>query len=302
MNDRVRAWALCLGAVLLVVGCGHIAPSDSAFPASDVVPGWTPVDAVQVFDHENLYDLVNGQADSFFVYGFEQVRVQTYESATGGQLRVEIWQMDTASNAYGLYTMLRSGEPVSIGNLGNADPGRRVDFWQDRAFVHVFSFAPEDAVTLESFAAEVSGSLPSGGRQPKLIERLPQEGRVERSEVYFHQETSIQDRLWLGGQNVLSLGPETDAVLAQYAIGDVTAWLLLVEYPGGAAADAALEALIAHGIDSLSATEVESGILGAVFDQPRFQNEAAHDVRDARRVRGVLPRQYVGTQKEGYRT
>ena len=154
---------------------------------------------------------------------------------------------------------------MSIGNLGNADPGRRVDFWQDRAFVRVFSFAPEDAVTLESFAAEVSGSLPSGGRQPKLIERLPQEGRVERSEVYFHQETSIQDRLWLGGQNILALGPETDSVLAQYVIGSATGWLLLVEYPGDAAAIAALEALTAHGFDSLSAAEAERGLLGAVF-------------------------------------
>ena len=154
---------------------------------------------------------------------------------------------------------------MSIGTMGNADPGRRVDFWQDRAFVRVFSFAPEDAVTLESFASEVSSSLPSGGQQPKLIERLPHEGRVEGSEVYFHQETSIQDRLWLGGQNVLLLGPETDGALAQYLVGDLTAWLLLVEYPGDAAADAALQALTAHGFDSLRASEVDGRFLGAVF-------------------------------------
>ncbi|NIV31826.1 MAG: hypothetical protein GWN58_20765, partial [Anaerolineae bacterium] len=61
----------------------------------------------QAYDRDNLYDLVNGQADSFFVYGFEQVHVQTYEGPEDGQVRVEIWQLDTASNAYGLFTMLR---------------------------------------------------------------------------------------------------------------------------------------------------------------------------------------------------
>jgi hypothetical protein len=219
----------------------------------------------QAYDRDSLYDLVNGQADSFFAYGFEQVQVQTYKGPDGGQVRVEIWQLDTASNAYGLFTMLRSGEPISIGNSGDADPGRRVDFWQDRAFVRVFSFAPEDDATLKSFAAEVSGALPSGGGLPLLIERLPREGLREHSEIFFHEETSIQDHLWLSGQNILSLGPETDAVLAQYLIDESAIWLLLVEYAEDAAAAPALEALTTHQFDSLSAARVEGRLLGAVF-------------------------------------
>ncbi len=265
MMGRAGILGIWLGAIMLVIGCSHPQSGQDLFPDRDAVPGWEPVDSAQVFDRENLYDLVNGQADSYFVYGFERVHVQTYESAAGGQVRVEIWQMDTAANAYGLYTMLRSGEPVSVGNSGDADPGRRVDFWQDQAFVRVFSLAPEDAATLEAFAVHVSGTLPSGGQRPALIEHLPQEGCVKGSEVYFHEETSIQDRLWLGGQNILSLGPETDGVLAQYLIGDVTAWLLLIEYPGEAAARAALEALTAHSLDSLAVAKAEGGLLGAVF-------------------------------------
>ena len=265
MMGRIGTLALCLGALLVVVGCGHAQSSQGLFPDRDAVPGWEPVGDVQAYQRSNLYDLVNGQADSFFAYGFEQVHVQTYENGAGGQLRVEIWQMDTPSNAYGLFTMFRSGQPVSIGNSGDADPGRRVDFWQDRAFVRVFSFAPEDAATLESLAAEVSSALPSGGRLPPLIERLPQEGLTENSEIFFHEETSIQDRLWLGGQNILVLGPETDGVFARYLVGDAAAWLLLIDYPESAATAAALEALTAHGFDNLGAADMEGGLLGAVF-------------------------------------
>lgn len=269
MMSRAGASIRHLGVILLVVlqvvGCGHTDRSQNLFPDRGAIPGWVPVGAIQVFEQDTLYDLVNGQADSFFAYGFEKAHVQTYEDAGGGQLRVEIWHMDTPSNAYGLYTVFRSGEPVSIGNAGVAEPGRRVDFWQDRTFVRVFSFVPEDAATLESFAAEVSGALPSGGRTPPLIERLPQEGIAENSEIFFHQETSIQDRLWLGGQNVLSLDADTDGVLAQYLLGDSAVWLLLIEYPEAAAAATALEALTAQGFDSLSAAEVDGEMLGAVF-------------------------------------
>ena len=265
MMRLISITLLCLGVLLLASGCGQADPSQGLFPGHGAIPGWAPVGGVQAFAQDNLYDLVNGQADSFFAYGFEHVHVQTYESAAGGQMRVEIWQVDTPSNAYGLFTMLRAGESVSIGNLGDADPGRRVDFWQDQVFVRVFSLAPEDADTLESFAGKISSALPSGGRVPLLIERLPREGLAERSEIFFHHETSIQDRLWLGGKNILGLGPETDAVLAQYLIGDAVAWLLLVEYPDDAATAAALDALRAHQFDNLSAAEAEGRLLGAVF-------------------------------------
>ena len=266
MMSRTCGLALSLGILLLLaIGCGHAGTFDGVFPEGDEIPGWAPAGDAQVYGRDNLYDLVNGQADSFFAYGFDRVDVQIYENAAGRQLRVEVWQMDSASNAYGLYTVSRSGAPVSIGNLGDADPGRRVDFWQDRAFVRVFAYAPEEAATLEAFAEHVSSALPSGGRPPSLVERLPGEGLVEGSEIYFHQEMSIQDHLWLGGVNILALGAETDGVLARYVLGDVAVWLLLVEYPEDAAAAVALDALIASTLDDLSAAAVDGVYVGAVF-------------------------------------
>lgn len=85
------------------------------------------------------------------------------------------------------------------------------------------------------------------------------------SDLFFHQEISVQDRLWLGGQNLLGLDSETDAVLARYELAGEGVWLLLVHYPDAVAASTALEALRASEIDSFAAAELDDTLLAAVF-------------------------------------
>ena len=257
---------------LLLIGCGGQPTSlADAFPDMDASPDWTPAGEVQVFDRDSIYDLVDGQADAFFAYGFEQVAVQDYENAEGAVLRVEIWQLATPADAYGLFTTSISGTPVALdnglANDGDGDPGRRLAFWQDRYYVHVRARRELDDADLWGFAEAVSAALPSGGERPALVDRLPPDGLVERSGIFFHEELSIQSELWLGGENLLGLGPETDGVLARYDIGGAAARLLLVQYPDAEAASAGLAALEGGQVDGLAAAEARDNLLGAVFGE-----------------------------------
>ncbi len=96
--------------------------------AADAVAGWVPSGDVMVYDGENLYGLVNGQADAYFAYAFEQVAVRTHVDHDGASLRIEIWQLTSEADAYGLLSTVRTGEPVPVGNGGDSDPGRRLEF------------------------------------------------------------------------------------------------------------------------------------------------------------------------------
>jgi hypothetical protein len=252
--------------MLLLVACragAELPPA--ALPAADAVAGWVPSGDVMVYDGENLYSLVNGQADAYFAYAFEQVAVRTYEVQDGASLRIEIWQLESPADAYGLLSTVRAGEAIPIGNGGDSDPGRRLDFWQDRYFVRLFAVSPVDEAALQAFAEQVSGELPSGGERPALVARLPESGLVEESVLFFHQEISIQDELWLGGQNLLALGPETDGVLARYEAAGGEAWLLLVQYVEAGAASAAVDTLRSSSIAGLVAAEADLNFLAAVF-------------------------------------
>lgn len=253
---------------LLLAACGGKPTSlADVFPGADAFPDWAPAGAVEVFDRENLYDLVDGQAETFFVYGFEEVAVQSYENAEAGVLRVEVWQLATPADAYGLFTTGIAGMPVAIGNDGDADPGRRLAFWQDRYTVQVRARQELPDADLRGFAEVISTALPSGGERPALVSRLPPDGLVERSVIFFHQEISVQNELWLGGENLLGLGPETDGVLARYDVGGVAAQLLLVQYPNAEAASDGLAALESGQVSDLVTADARDNLLGAVFGE-----------------------------------
>jgi hypothetical protein len=222
---------------------------------------------VETFDRESLFDLVNGQAEAYFVYGFEQAAVQNYRNTTNATLRVTLWQLDTPEDAFGLFTTSVFGAPVGIGNDGDAISGRRIAFWQSRYYAELFAFPVISDAELRALAHAVSANLPTGGERPGLLDRLPAQGLIARSMVFFHQEVSIQDRLWLGGENLLGLGPETSGVLAQYDIGAAQAQLLLVQYPNAEAAEVGLAALDASGANGLAAASTRGDLLGAVFGE-----------------------------------
>ena len=268
-KSQIGHWSLIL---LLLAGCGGRGVSlAGVFTEAGAFPGWTPVGEVETFTSENLYDLVDGQAESFFAYGFEQVATQSYENAEGTVLRVEIWQLATPADAYGLFTASVAGTPVDVGNDGDADPGRRLAFWQDRTTVQVHARQQVPDADLRRFAEAVSAALPSGGERPALVDRLPPHGLVERSVRFFHEEISIQDQLWLGGENLLGLSPQTDGVLARYDTGGVAVRLLLVRYPDAEAASAGRAALEGGQVDGLVSVDARGDLLGAVLgdmDQP----------------------------------
>lgn len=267
-------WLAGIG-MLLLTACGArptaagVAPED-ALPAEGDVAGWAPQGPVQTFDRETLFSLVNGQADAFFVYGFEAVAVREYEGRVDGadaRVRVEVWRLATPADAYGLYTSGIAGDPIRLGGGGDTDPGRRLAFWQHRYYARVFARPAIPDPVLRAFATAVAERLPPGEDPPELVARLPSEGQVDRSLRFFHEELSIQDTLWLGGRNLLALSPETDAVLAEYEIDGRVAQVLLVRYPEAADAEAGLDALQAEPVAGLVAAETHGALLGAVFGE-----------------------------------
>lgn len=243
---------------------GDIALVD-VFPPDGAIEAWSRDGKAKLYDEATLFDLVNGQADAFFAYNFQQVAVQRYTRDDGANLRIELWALASPADAYGLFTRNAAGDPETVGNDGDVDPGRRLAFWQDRYYAQVRAREPIPDETLLAFGEAVAASLPEGGEVPDLVSRLPTSGKVPRSTIFFRKEISIQDDVWLGGENVLGLDAESRGVLAAYDLEGGRAFLLAVRYPGEDDASGALARLTASDVANPVVVEVQGDVLGAVF-------------------------------------
>ncbi len=288
MNTLIKKILLNLNdlfLLLLLTGCtGQPARLTDLLPKTGVVPDWKLAEEARVYNRDNLFDMVDGQADAFFVYGFEQVAVQRYQNPAGTVLEVALWQLATPADAYGLFTSGLAGEPATVCPTkettscreADIDPSRRLAFWQDRYFGQVYGRQQMADADLQAFARAVAVSLPSGGERPALVNRLPQAGLVERSFIFFHEEISIQTQVWLGGKNILGLSHQTNGLLAQYDLDGTTAHLLLIEYPEAKTASTGLAALKVGPVEGLVAAASQDNLLGAVFGQ--VEPKAADDL------------------------
>jgi uncharacterized protein DUF6599 len=251
----------------MVRGQPDLPAPQKALPPSDAVPGWSKAQQDRTYDQDTLFDFMNGAAELYFTYGFESLAVGMYENAAGKTLRLEVYRTATDADAYGLYAYSAYGDPLDIGTEGRRASGIGLFFWQHRTFVQIGSRDPIDDADLQAFGEAVVSALPQAGTRPALVDALPTEGLQPESVRFFHEQMALENFLWLGTENVLGLGPETEGIVAEYVLEDQLATLLIVTFPQTGGAQDARLGLERVGMEELVLTLVQGNAMGAIFGQ-----------------------------------
>jgi hypothetical protein len=270
----VRFLAIVMAMIVLLAACQQ-KPANIEVDLAKVIQtvetapgGWKPQEEPKFFSKDTLFDLMDGQSDAFFVYGFQKAAVQRFNNAAGVTINVSVFQVDASDSAFGLFSVNREQQALAIGNDGSGSPGRRLSFWQDRYFVQMTALKTVPDADLQAAGKAISAGLPKGGERPALMNALPVEGlAADPGPLFFHQELSIQDRVWLGGENRLGLGPETDGALGRYDLSGQPVDLMIIEYPDAAQAEKGLKALQSSEQDDLLAAVSSGKRLEVVFGQ-----------------------------------
>ena len=270
---RVMAWLPLILVVLLLSGCSKpatVPEPENAFPSASEMAGWTSLGAIQTYNTQTLFNYIDGASEYYFTYGFEKVAEEQYQDSGGLQLTLEIWRLANDADAYGLFSGHTGAAEFSLGHANGAliESGSRLYFWQNRFYVVLTAATTISDEALKDIGALVSDNLPTGGSRPAIMERLPSAQLVAGSEKFFHEELAIQDELFLGGENLLGLGLDTDAVYGLYQTGSDQMQLLLVQFPTYQRAAAGLKGLQGGGLDNLAAADINNSLLGAVFGNP----------------------------------
>jgi hypothetical protein len=207
-------------------------------PPVTELDGWTVAEGPLHFTPETLYEYVNGGADRYLANGFRElvhVRYQRGEDPTAC-VTLDVYDMGSELGAFGIFSAARRPElEARAWGSGGYRTGTVAAAWKGAVFVHAEADDERTELVelMERLVAEICDRAPGEPTTPAVLDPLPVEGRVARSERYVPAD--------LLGHAFLPGG-----VLAAYEVDGKRGELYLSDLGSDAAATAAFERLRAH--------------------------------------------------------
>ena len=150
---------------------------------------WTARSNVIRFGPENLYEYINGAADQFLSYGFNELLSR--DVSFGSLLvTVDIYDMGTPLQAFGVYRAERpDNQPaLEIGGEAVMSLPYQSLLLKDRFYVKINTIKGElSENAARSLLTELAEKLPGNDSLPSILRILPQSHRIPKSEGFVRQ-------------------------------------------------------------------------------------------------------------------
>jgi hypothetical protein len=151
------------------------------------LPGYKKITSYPVYTPDNLFDFIDGAADNYLSYGFEEMTVVEYEKGKN-TVKLEIYRHRDNTNAFGIYSSERSPrfQFLNIGAQGYKADGV-LNFLKGRYYVKIWtnSTSSKTVQILEPLALRVADALSGGSELPKTLTDFPEGGRRRNEETYI---------------------------------------------------------------------------------------------------------------------
>ena len=261
--------------VLLMTTASHAnSLKDLAIRVPKQLRDWTAEPNDRLYDEKTIYSYIDGGAELYKAYNMKQCLSRRYTTANGPFIILDIFDMGTSNDAFGVFTHDTDGKVMDIGQDARFRPGW-LSFWKQRYFVSIYmegeTTAAEKAV--KALAREVAAGIAKKGFRPRILQKLPPEGLVFGSVRYLHHPIVLNYHFYISDENILNLSAKTEAILANYQVGREAARLLLISYPNLKVAKKSLTGFSKHYLpeaDQSGFAEIENGKFAAAFRKDRL--------------------------------
>jgi Family of unknown function (DUF6599) len=211
------------------------------------IGSWTAEPADRLYDPITIFEYIDGAGEVYRAYNMRSCLSRRFETRNGPAIVLDLFDMGSSEDAFGVFTHDTDGDVVDIGQDGRIRPGW-LSFWKHRFFVSIY--AEEETATAAEAVAQlarlVASLIPQAGNRPKILDLLPTAGLNSNRIRYLHHPVVLNYHYYLADENILNLTPKTDAVLAEYQREEAHGRLLLVNYPTKRQAQAAFAGFRRH--------------------------------------------------------
>ena len=161
--------------------------------------GFRRITNYPVYTADNLWDFINGAADNYLSYGFEDLHVAEYQKGKN-IIKLEIYRHLNNTQAFGIYSSERSPSFrfINIGAQGYRADGS-LNFYKVNYYIKIRTFSKSEKVlqNLEFLALRTADMLPGEASMPPLLAVFPEQGKKPNEETYINE--SVLGHQFLNG-------------------------------------------------------------------------------------------------------
>jgi hypothetical protein len=155
------------------------------------ITGWKQSGEIQTFTPKTLYEYINGAADLYLMYDFQELKVGEYRSDKKASVTVEVYRHKTPTYAFGIYSQERLPKAnfINAGAQGYIEE-EILNFIAGPYYVKITGYKIESGgqEVLFSFSKKVLENLEEKGTLPVLLNSFPQDGKVKNSEKFIAKD------------------------------------------------------------------------------------------------------------------
>ena len=171
--------------ILILILTAFLLVPASAFDFPEI-RGWQRSDETERYDPENLFEYINGAAESYLASGFEELEVAEYRSGEASVL-IEMYRHASTADAFGIYSQERPGEGTFL-DIGYQSYISGDIFCMVAGAYYIKLIGnrldTDPAPVLENFARKVAARIPDAEKGPEMLQVFPADSLISGSERY----------------------------------------------------------------------------------------------------------------------
>jgi len=144
---------------------------------------------VPVYLPENLWDYIDGAADTYLAYGFVDLHVAEYKKGKN-VIKLEIYKQADNTMAFGIYSTERSStfQFLKLGSQGYIADGA-INFFKGNYYVKIRTYSKNEKTlqSAKSLAFNIANILSGTSEMPSELSLFPVNGKKINEETYINE-------------------------------------------------------------------------------------------------------------------
>lgn len=202
-------------------------------PGNNVINGWVKSEASRVFKKTALFNHINGGAEIFHEFGFDELIVQNYKN-NSEEISIEIYKMEYPTSALGIYLM-KCGQETPINGISARNSGNRFQFtiFSGNYFIQINNFTgnKKNLPAMVQFSLFLLSPIKTNNHI-EVLKYLPEKNLFPGSIRIIRGKYGLEPIYTFGQGDILKLNRKIFAVVGDYKVGaDQVFTQLFIPYP-----------------------------------------------------------------------